>query len=122
MREQTIRTRHKLVGKLPITGELLRGTLLERTIRHSKGCPKCERGEGHRVFVLNQIITDYEVCARRPYDTDLLVAAIETHQALLGRAPHLVAAGTAFYSAKNEPVYSAKNEAVAKAKCTAARF
>src|ERR1700730_9413954 len=52
IRKQPLRARHKLVGKLPITGELLRGTLLERTIRHSKGCPKCARGEGHQVFVL----------------------------------------------------------------------
>ena len=44
--------RGKLVGKLPITGELLRGSLLERTVRHTKDCPKCARGEGHRVFVL----------------------------------------------------------------------
>src|SRR5947209_12560305 len=29
----------------------------------------------------NQIITDYEVYARRPYDSDLLIAAIETHEA-----------------------------------------
>src|ERR1700746_3199529 len=52
IREQTIRARHKLVSKLPITGELLRGTLLERTVRHTKDCPKCARGEGHQVFVL----------------------------------------------------------------------
>ncbi len=50
----------------------------------------------------NQIITDYEVYARRPYDSDLLVAAIEKHQALLGRVPRLVAADAAFYSMKNE--------------------
>jgi IS5 family transposase len=56
----------------------------------------------------NQIITDYEVYARRPYDSDLLVAAIETHQALLGRAPRLVAADAAFYSAKNEAAAKAK--------------
>jgi len=31
---------------------LLRGSLLERTIRHTKGCPKCARGEGHHLFVL----------------------------------------------------------------------
>jgi hypothetical protein len=37
---------------LPITGELLRGSLLERTVRHTKDCPKCSRGEGHQVFVL----------------------------------------------------------------------
>jgi hypothetical protein len=36
IREQTLRAPQKLVGKLPITGELLRGTLLERTVRHSK--------------------------------------------------------------------------------------
>ena len=40
------------MGKLPISGELLRGSLLERTVRHTKDCPKCARGEGHRVFVL----------------------------------------------------------------------
>src|SRR5438445_13805609 len=52
IREKTLRARQKLVSKLPITGELLRGSLLERTIRHTKGCPKCARGEGHHVFVL----------------------------------------------------------------------
>jgi transposase, IS5 family len=56
----------------------------------------------------NQIITDYEVYARRPYDSDLLLAAIETHQALLGRTPRLVAADAAFYSAKNEAAAKAK--------------
>src|ERR1700741_2516078 len=56
----------------------------------------------------NQIITDYEVYDRRPYDSDLLVAAIETHQALLGRTPNLVAADAAFYSAKNEAAAKAK--------------
>src|SRR5271167_2793792 len=52
IREQTLRARQKLVSKLPITGELLRGSLLERIVRHTKDCPKCARGEGHRVFVL----------------------------------------------------------------------
>jgi hypothetical protein len=52
IRERTLRAREKLVGKLPVTGELLRGSLLERTIRHTKDCAKCARGEGHRVFVL----------------------------------------------------------------------
>jgi IS5 family transposase len=50
----------------------------------------------------NQIVTDYEVYGRRPNDSDLLIAAIETHQTLLGRVPHLVAADAAFYSSKNE--------------------
>src|ERR1700747_3695145 len=52
IRGRTIRARDKLVGRLPATGELLRGSLLERTVRHTKGCPKCARGEGHQVFVL----------------------------------------------------------------------
>src|SRR4249919_3791093 len=52
IREQTLRVRQKLVSKLPVSGELLRGTLLERTVRHTKDCPKCARGEGHHVFVL----------------------------------------------------------------------
>ena len=52
IRERALRAREKLVGKLPISGELLRGSLLERTVRHTKDCPKCARGEGHKVFVL----------------------------------------------------------------------
>src|SRR5580704_14162740 len=52
IREQTLRRRQKLVSKLPITAELLRGSLLERTVRHTEDCPKCARGEGHQVFVL----------------------------------------------------------------------
>jgi transposase, IS5 family len=56
----------------------------------------------------NQVVIDYEVYARRPYDSDLLVAAIETHQALLGSTPRLVAADAAFYSAKNEIAAKAK--------------
>ena len=52
IRDRTLQAREKLLGKLLITGELLRGSLLERTVRHRSGCPKCARGEGHRVFVL----------------------------------------------------------------------
>jgi hypothetical protein len=52
IRGQTIRARQKLISRLPVTGDLLRGSLLERTVRHTKGCPKCARGEGHHVFVL----------------------------------------------------------------------
>ena len=52
IRDRTLQARDELVSKLPVTGELLRGSLLERTVRHSKDCPKCARGEGHRVFVL----------------------------------------------------------------------
>ncbi len=50
----------------------------------------------------NQIIVDYEVYARRPNDADLLIPAIATHRAKLGRVPRLVAADAAFYSGRNE--------------------
>ena len=56
----------------------------------------------------NQIVVDYEVYDRRPNDADLLIPAIETHQARLGRAPYLVAADAAFYSGKNEAAAKAK--------------
>ncbi len=52
IRERTLQKRKKLVETLPIAGELLRGTLLERVVRHKSGCPKCARGEGHQVYVL----------------------------------------------------------------------
>jgi IS5 family transposase len=56
----------------------------------------------------NQIVTEYEVYDRRPSDADLLIAAIATHETMLGRVPHLVAADAAFYSAKNEAAAKAK--------------
>jgi hypothetical protein len=52
-RERLIAARKKLVDQLPVTGEILRGSLLERTIRnHTRGCGKCASGEGHPLSVL----------------------------------------------------------------------
>jgi len=51
-RDRTLRARQKLVDNLPVTGELLRGSLLERVLRHKEGCAMCARGEGHKVAVL----------------------------------------------------------------------
>ena len=56
----------------------------------------------------NQIVVDYEVFAQRPSDMDLLIPAIDVHQATLGRTPRLVAADAGFYSAKNEAAAKAK--------------
>jgi hypothetical protein len=42
----------RLLRSLPDLTDILRGSLLERTIRHRQGCPKCDRGEGHPVWVL----------------------------------------------------------------------
>ena len=48
-----VATREKLVADLPVTGEILRGSLLERTVRnHARGCAKCASGEGYRMSVL----------------------------------------------------------------------
>jgi len=44
--------RSELVRDLPDLTDILRGSLLQRTIRHRIGCPKCARGEGHPVAVL----------------------------------------------------------------------
>lgn len=50
--EQLARKRDRLVASLPGARDILRGSLLQRTIRHREGCPKCARGEGHPVAVL----------------------------------------------------------------------
>jgi len=50
--KETLRKWARLLAQLPTPEEVLRGSLLERTIRHKQGCPKCARGEGHRVWVL----------------------------------------------------------------------
>jgi hypothetical protein len=45
--------RAKLIERLPVTGDILRGSLLMRTIRnHAEGCAKCASGEGHQLAVL----------------------------------------------------------------------
>jgi len=53
MNQEVVRkSRAKLAAALPSTTEILRGSLLRRTIRHSTGCSVCARGKGHRVWVL----------------------------------------------------------------------
>jgi IS5 family transposase len=56
----------------------------------------------------NQIVIDYEVYDQRPHDSNLLIPAIKTHEAMLGRTPRLVAADAAFYSTKNEAAAKAR--------------
>src|SRR5438046_10595975 len=52
-RDRINRKRNRLAAALSGSGDLLRGSLLERTTFHSSGCPKCARGEGHPQWVLN---------------------------------------------------------------------
>ena len=50
--EEVVRKRRKIAARLPAPEEVLRGSLLERTIFHRRGCARCEAGEGHKVTVL----------------------------------------------------------------------
>lgn len=52
-RQRAAQKRNKLAAKLVHCGDVLRGSLLQRTTFHSRGCPKCVRGEGHPQWVLN---------------------------------------------------------------------
>lgn len=51
--QEIIRRRNKLLAQLPEAGEILRGSLLDRTIRHRTGCKECDGGGGHPVSVLS---------------------------------------------------------------------
>jgi hypothetical protein len=50
--KEAVQKRRKILTSLSLPEEVLRGSLIERTIFHSKGCARCERGEGHQVSVL----------------------------------------------------------------------
>ena len=52
IRRQAIHKRKKLAARLLSPIQVLRGSLLQRTIHHSSGCLKCARGEGHPLWVL----------------------------------------------------------------------
>ena len=53
IRDQLIETRQRLIAQLPVTGEILRGSLFERTMRHTRGCTICAGGGGHPLWVLS---------------------------------------------------------------------
>ena len=47
-----IETRRALVAELPVTGEMVRGSLIERAVRHNRGCTICAGGGGNPMWVL----------------------------------------------------------------------
>jgi hypothetical protein len=49
----TVRRREKLADSIGTPAEILRGSLLERTIRHKKGCRTCAEGGGHPAWILS---------------------------------------------------------------------
>ena len=50
--EEILEVRERLARELPDPAQIVRGTLLKRTIRHRQGCPKCRAGGGHPAWVL----------------------------------------------------------------------
>ena len=50
--DKTLDALAKLATTLPSTTDILRGSLLQRRIRHRSGCAVCARGEGHLISVL----------------------------------------------------------------------
>jgi transposase, IS5 family len=55
-----------------------------------------------------QVVTHYQVYEERPWDSDLLLPALDTHRQLLGRMPYLVTADAAFFSQHNERTAQAR--------------
>lgn len=51
--KETLRQRDTLARLIGRPAEIVRGSLLKRTIRHKKGCQTCARGEGHPAWVLS---------------------------------------------------------------------
>jgi IS5 family transposase len=93
-----------LGGDTRVEGKLV--SLFEPTteiIRKGKASKPTEFGKLVKIQEAErQIIIDYEVYAKRPHDSELLVPAIEVHQQRLGRVPDVVAADAGFYSAAAE--------------------
>jgi IS5 family transposase len=56
----------------------------------------------------NQIVTHYDVFDQRPSDRDLLLGAVEAHERVLGRVPHLATADAGYYSRAQEQAVEEK--------------
>jgi IS5 family transposase len=93
-----------LGGDTHVDGKLV--SLFEPTteiIRKGKASKPTEFGKLVKIQEAEQqIIIGYEVYAKRPSDSALLVPAIEVHQHRLGRVPDVAAADAGFYSAAGE--------------------
>lgn len=50
--KEALRKRQRIAASLPGPEEVLRGSLVQRTIFHKKSCVRCAKGEGHKVWVL----------------------------------------------------------------------
>jgi transposase, IS5 family len=90
-------------GNTHVPGKLV--SLFEphtEVIRKGKAAKPTEFGKMVKIQEAEaQIVTHYEVYAQRPWDSDLLLPALEVHRQLLGRRPYLVTADAAFFSQRN---------------------
>lgn len=91
-------------GNTHVPGKLV--SLFEphtEVIRKGKAAKPTEFGKMVKIQEAEaQIITHYEVYEERPWDSDVLLAALQRHRQLLGRMPYLVTADAAFFSQHNE--------------------
>jgi IS5 family transposase len=91
-------------GNTHVPGKLV--SLFEphtEVIRKGKAAKPTEFGKMVKIQEAEaQIVTHYEVYEERPWDSDLLLPALETHRQLLGRTPYLITADAAFFSRRNE--------------------
>jgi IS5 family transposase len=91
-------------GNTHVPGKLV--SLFEphtEVIRKGKAAKPTEFGKMVKIQEAEaQIVTHYEVYAARPWDSDLLLPALDAHRQLLGRMPYLVTADAAFFSQRNE--------------------
>jgi len=91
-------------GNTHVPGKLV--SLFEphtEVIRKGKAAKPTEFGKMVKIQEAEaQIVTHYEVYEQRPWDSDLLLPALEVHRQRLGRLPYLVSADAAFFSHRNE--------------------
>lgn len=93
-----------LKGNARVAGKIV--SLFEpqtEVIRKGKAAKPTEFGKMVKIQEAEQqIISHYDVYDVRPSDAELLIPSLEAHQRQLGRAPRLVTADAAFFSADNE--------------------
>jgi IS5 family transposase len=105
VRQVMHQTRERIFkGNTHVPGKLV--SLFEphtEVIRKGKAAKPTEFGKMVKIQEAEaQIVTHYEVYEKRPWDSDLLLPALEVHRQLLGRMPYLLTADAAFFSQRNE--------------------
>ena len=91
-------------GNTHVPGKLV--SLFEphtEVIRKGKAAKPTEFGKMVKIQEAEaQIVTHYAVYEQRPWDSDLLLPALDVHRQLLGRMPYVLSADAAFFSHRNE--------------------